>query len=119
MLWAVGLRLKNILFILHQVTCCVSTKARTLPPIFFSLPVNSVSWAPHELGAILACASSDGKVSVLTFKSLCYKFNFPIKTITNFMDSQMMVNGMPTYSLHTLLAATPFHGHQPFSQDPS
>jgi protein transport protein SEC13 len=31
--------------------------------------VNSVSWAPHELGAILACASSDGKVSVLTFKN--------------------------------------------------
>jgi protein transport protein SEC13 len=31
--------------------------------------VNSVSWAPHELGAILACASSDGKLSVLTFKS--------------------------------------------------
>jgi protein transport protein SEC13 len=30
--------------------------------------VNSVSWAPHELGAILACASSDGKISVLTFK---------------------------------------------------
>ena len=32
-------------------------------------PVNSVAWAPHDLGAILACASSDGKVSVLTFKS--------------------------------------------------
>ena len=31
--------------------------------------VNSVSWAPQELGAILACASSDGKISVLTFKS--------------------------------------------------
>lgn len=31
--------------------------------------VNSVSWAPHELGAILACASSDGTISVLTFKS--------------------------------------------------
>ncbi|KAG1800800.1 WD40-repeat-containing domain protein [Suillus plorans] len=30
--------------------------------------VNSVSWAPHELGAMLACASSDGKLSVLTFK---------------------------------------------------
>ncbi|OLL26717.1 Protein transport protein SEC13 [Neolecta irregularis DAH-3] len=30
--------------------------------------VNSVAWAPHELGAILACASSDGKVSVLEFK---------------------------------------------------
>ncbi|KAG8215816.1 vesicle budding-related protein [Butyriboletus roseoflavus] len=33
-----------------------------------SASVNSISWAPHELGAILACASSDGKVSVLTFK---------------------------------------------------
>jgi protein transport protein SEC13 len=31
--------------------------------------VNSVSWAPHELGAMLACASSDGKLSVLTFKN--------------------------------------------------
>jgi len=31
--------------------------------------VNSISWAPHELGAILSCASSDGKISVLTFKS--------------------------------------------------
>jgi protein transport protein SEC13 len=31
--------------------------------------VNSVCWAPHELGAILACASSDGRLSVLTFKS--------------------------------------------------
>ncbi|KAF8346409.1 protein transporter SEC13 [Amanita rubescens] len=31
--------------------------------------VNSVSWAPHELGAMLACASSDGKISVLTFKN--------------------------------------------------
>jgi len=31
--------------------------------------VNSISWAPHELGAIVACASSDGKLSVLTFKA--------------------------------------------------
>ncbi|KAH8105308.1 WD40-repeat-containing domain protein [Cristinia sonorae] len=31
--------------------------------------VNSVCWAPNELGAILACASSDGKISVLTFKN--------------------------------------------------
>ena len=30
--------------------------------------INSIAWAPHELGAILACASSDGKVSVLEFK---------------------------------------------------
>ncbi|WFD29775.1 GTPase-activating protein S13 [Malassezia sp. CBS 17886] len=31
--------------------------------------VNAIAWAPHELGATLACASSDGKVSVLTFNS--------------------------------------------------
>lgn len=30
--------------------------------------VNMVSWAPHSLGAILACASTDGKVSILEFK---------------------------------------------------
>ncbi|GAA6032855.1 hypothetical protein JCM8097_000830 [Rhodosporidiobolus ruineniae] len=29
--------------------------------------VNAIAWAPRELGPILACASSDGKVSVLTF----------------------------------------------------
>ncbi|KAJ3088178.1 GTPase-activating protein S13 [Quaeritorhiza haematococci] len=29
---------------------------------------NSISWAPHEYGLILACASSDGKVSLLTCK---------------------------------------------------
>lgn len=33
--------------------------------------VNSIAWAPYELGAILACASSDGNVSVLQFKSEC------------------------------------------------
>jgi len=30
--------------------------------------VNSIAWSPPELGALLACASSDGKVSVLEFK---------------------------------------------------
>jgi protein transport protein SEC13 len=30
--------------------------------------VNSIGWAPHDLGAVLACASSDGKVSILEFK---------------------------------------------------
>ena len=34
--------------------------------------VNSLSWAPHELGPILACASSDGKVSVLSFGSTLF-----------------------------------------------
>ena len=30
--------------------------------------VNLVSWSPHESGCLLACASSDGNVSVLEFK---------------------------------------------------
>jgi len=34
--------------------------------------VNSVAWAPEEFGPILACASSDGKVSVLTFKGISF-----------------------------------------------
>lgn len=29
--------------------------------------VNSVLWAPHELGAVLLCTSSDGRVSVIDF----------------------------------------------------
>lgn len=28
--------------------------------------VNGVAWAPYELGAVLACASSDGSVSIIT-----------------------------------------------------
>lgn len=32
-----------------------------------SASVNSLAWAPPELGAVLACASADGNVSVLTF----------------------------------------------------
>ncbi|WWC95222.1 protein transporter SEC13 [Kwoniella sp. B9012] len=31
--------------------------------------VNSIAWAPYDLGPILACASSDGKVSVLSFQN--------------------------------------------------
>jgi len=30
--------------------------------------VNSIAWAPHEYGLILACASSDGRVSILEYR---------------------------------------------------
>jgi protein transport protein SEC13 len=30
--------------------------------------VNSIAWAPHEYGLLLACGSSDGKVTVLECK---------------------------------------------------
>ena len=33
------------------------------------IPVNSITWAPYDLGPMLACASSDGKISVLSFQS--------------------------------------------------
>ena len=32
------------------------------------LSINSISFAPHEYGLVLACASSDGKVSILEYK---------------------------------------------------
>ena len=34
--------------------------------ILLLFSVNSLSWAPHEFGLILACGSSDGSVSVLS-----------------------------------------------------
>ncbi len=30
--------------------------------------VNSISWAPHELGLALACSSSDGQISIITYR---------------------------------------------------
>lgn len=63
----VGLKLRNILCTLPRVCLLSFQRFLTLPRC---ISVNSVSWAPQELGAILACASSDGKVSVLTFKSM-------------------------------------------------
>lgn len=42
--------------------------------------VNSVAWAPHELGAILACASSDGKISIHEYKGKKKKAR-PFETI--------------------------------------
>jgi hypothetical protein len=50
---------RNILCILRVV----SERSTTLTV------VNSLAWAPYDLGPILACASSDGKISVLSFQS--------------------------------------------------
>lgn len=38
-------------------------------PTHTSPPVNSIAWAPYDLGPILACASSDGKISVINFQN--------------------------------------------------
>jgi len=53
---------------LHTASGASTTCVHMLYLTFWRCTVNSISWAPHELGAILACASSDGKLSVLTFK---------------------------------------------------
>ena len=81
----------------------------TEPNVFST--VNSVSWAPHELGAILACASSDGKISVLSFKS---QYSFPnILTSSTDRSPQMTVNGELTFSTVTRLDVMLYHGLQP------
>lgn len=49
------------------VRCLPSLEKQLLKRACRLRAVNSIAWAPHELGAILACASSDGNVSVLTF----------------------------------------------------
>ena len=38
----------------------------SLPPMP-PFTVNSVCWAPHDYGLILACGSSDGAISLLTY----------------------------------------------------
>jgi hypothetical protein len=79
--------------------------------------VNSVSWAPHELGAILACASSDGKLSVLTFKgneSSDLTTRHPQKK-----TFQMTVNGVQISSTGMPSAAMLFLGRLQYIRVPS
>ena len=60
--------------------------------------VNSIAWAPYDLGPILACASSDGKISVLSFQSEL----FAIRSLESLADDhQTMVQPMPPSSLPT------------------
>ncbi len=56
------------------MVCTVSLKSgmHGCPAQAYSAPVhsasvNSVAFAPHELGLILAAASSDGSISILTY----------------------------------------------------
>jgi protein transport protein SEC13 len=46
-----------------------NTWAKIYEHKFHESSVNSISWAPHEFGLILACASSDGKLSILEYKA--------------------------------------------------
>ncbi len=44
-------------------------QAYITPANLHTASVNSICWAPYELGLILACASSDGAVSLIEYKS--------------------------------------------------
>ena len=53
---------------------CLFRNAFNLNTMFPLILVNSISWAPHEFGLMLACGASDGAVSVLsTTGKLCTK----------------------------------------------
>lgn len=70
--------------------------------------VNIVSWAPHESGCLLACASSDGQVSVLEFRDNSWNHQM-------FHAHGMGVNSVswaPAGSPGSLISANPGPGQQ-------
>ncbi|RXG73137.1 Protein SEC13-like protein [Armadillidium vulgare] len=56
-----------VLLILPSIPSVKRSSRRPLETVF--LLIHSICWAPHEYGLILACASSDGSVSTLTYTS--------------------------------------------------
>lgn len=67
-----------------------------------------VSWAPHESGCLLACASSDGHVSVLEFRDNSWTHQI-------FHAHGMGVNSIswaPAASAGSLISSNPGGGHQ-------
>lgn len=70
--------------------------------------VNMVSWAPHESGCLLACASSDGHVSVLEFRDNSWTHQI-------FHAHGMGVNSIswaPAASAGSLISSNPGGGQQ-------
>ena len=57
----------TVLFLLCAVNSMCGPPVLVTITLFLLCVVNSVCWAPHEHGLMLACASSDGSVSVLTY----------------------------------------------------
>lgn len=58
----------------------------TSPPTLLEASVNSVAWAPHELGLMLAAASSDGSIAVISLGpagALLPTLPFPLACYSN------------------------------------
>ncbi|VDP74272.1 unnamed protein product [Schistosoma mattheei] len=49
----------------EHASSALSLVLQSHPPFVFYLLVNCVCWAPHSYGLMLACASSDGTISIL------------------------------------------------------
>jgi hypothetical protein len=54
---------------LAHVTFGLALQVYISPGTLHSASINSVAWAPHELGLILAAGSSDGTVSITEYSS--------------------------------------------------
>ncbi|KAL2369887.1 protein transporter SEC13 [Blastomyces gilchristii SLH14081] len=90
-------------------TASASTASTWTKVFDFSLhtaSVNGISWAPHESGCLLACASSDGNVSVLEFSDNSWTHQL-------FHAHGMGVNSVswaPAASPGSIISATPSAG---------
>lgn len=60
--------------------------------------VNSVCWAPHDYGLILACGSSDGAISLLTYTG---EGQWEVKKINN----AHTVSPTPTFCMEESIVA--------------
>lgn len=95
----------------HQTTTSPVVGSTWTKVFDFSLhtaSVNMVSWAPHESGCLLACASSDGHVSVLEFRDNSWTHQI-------FHAHGMGVNSIswsPAASPGSLVSANPGPGQQ-------
>ena len=52
---------------LEELTLCTLAQVYISPGTLHSASINSIAWAPHELGLLLAAASSDGTISITEY----------------------------------------------------
>lgn len=54
---------------------CLRAQVYITPSTLHTASINSIAWAPHELGLILAVGSSDGTVSILEYSTAASAWN--------------------------------------------
>ncbi|KAG5461891.1 MAG: WD40-repeat-containing domain protein, partial [Olpidium bornovanus] len=68
-------------------------------PLFL---VNSIQWAPHELGPHLACGSSDGKVSVLSYRDYGHAFMADLRLVGSFIVADDATWDVQVFDAHAV-----------------